>query len=198
MCKTIYQLLSAATLIVLSINLSNAETVHKCKNAQGKMLYQKTPCTENVQEVSSWTPKNTVKSPEPKSEKKTNEVIVIRQASNGHYFLEAEVNSHGITFVVDTGATTVALPRSVAKAASLWCDESMVVKTANGVSSGCTTTISELKLGRGSLVLKNVQASIMPKLDRPLLGMSILQNFDIQQKDGVMEISERKDKKEDK
>ena len=61
MCKTIYQLLSAATLIALSISPGSADTVHKCKNAQGKMLYQKTPCTENVQEVSSWTPKNTVK-----------------------------------------------------------------------------------------------------------------------------------------
>lgn len=162
------------------------------------MLYQKTPCKENAQEVSSWTPKNTVKPPESEPRKKTNEIIVIKQASNGHYYLEAEVNSHAITFVVDTGASSVALPLSVKKTASLICNEDMVVKTANGVSSGCTTIISELKLGRGSLVLKNVQASIMPKLDQPLLGMSILQNFDIQQKDGVLEISERKDKKEDK
>lgn len=198
MCKTIYQLLSAATLIALSISPGSADTVHKCKNAQGKMLYQKTPCTENVQEVSSWTPKNTVKPAEPESRKKTNEVIVIKQASNGHYFLEAEVNSHAITFVVDTGATSVVLPGSVAKTASLICDENMVAKTANGLTRGCTTVITELKLGRGSLVLKNVHAAIAPKLDMPLLGMNVLQGFDIQQKDGVMEISERKDKKDDK
>ncbi len=198
MCKTIYQLLSAAALIALSVSLSGADTVHKCKNVQGKLLYQKTPCTENVQEVSSWTPKNTVKPPESEPEKKTNEVIVIKQASNGHYFLEAEVNSHAITFVVDTGATSVVLPSSVAKTASLFCDEAMIARTANGLTRGCTTIITELKLGRGSLVLKNVRADIAPNLDQPLLGMSILQNFDIQQKDGVLEISERDNKKDAK
>lgn len=194
MCRILPQLLSVATLIALSVSFSGADTVHKCKNAQGKMIYQKTPCTENVQEVSSWTPKNTVKPPESEPKKKTNEVIVIKQASNGHYFLEAEVNSHAITFVVDTGATTVVLPRSVANAASLFCDEDMVASTANGLAKGCTTIITELKLGRGNLVLKNVHAAIAPKLDMPLLGMNVLQGFDIQQKDGQMEISERKAK----
>lgn len=191
MYRIIRRLLPIAMLIVLSINLSNAETIHKCKNAQGKFVYQKTPCTENVQEVTSWTPKTKVKTTDPEPAKKTKEVIVIKQGPGGQYYLEAEVNSHAITFLIDTGANSVALPRAVAATASLFCNEQMIAKTANGLTRGCTTTITELKLGKGNLVLKNVDAHIAPNLDQPLLGMSILQNFDIQQKDGVMEISER-------
>lgn len=186
------KLLVVVTIIVLSINLANAETVHKCKNAQGKFVYQKTPCTENA-EVTSWTPKTAIKTADPEPVKKTNEIIVIKQGPGGHYFLEAEVNSHAITFLIDTGASSVALPRVVANTASLFCDQQMIAQTANGLTRGCTTKITELKLGKGSLVLKNVDAHIAPNLDMPLLGMSILQNFDIKQKDGVMEISERAD-----
>jgi predicted aspartyl protease len=88
----------------------------------------------------------------------------------------------------------VVLPRAVARAASLFCDEQMVASTANGLAKGCTTIITELKLGKGSLVLKNVHAAIAPNLSQPLLGMNVLQAFDIQQKDGEMEISEREAK----
>ena len=194
MPNTLFQLVLLATLTILGISISRADVVHKCKNAEGKMLYQKTPCTENAQEVSSWTPKTAVKPQKSEPGKKPQEIIVIKQASNGHYFLEAEVNSHAITFIVDTGATTVVLPGAVARAASLFCNEQMVASTANGLTKGCTTIITELKLGKGSLVLKNVHAAIAPNLSQPLLGMNVLQAFDIQQKNGEMEISERKAK----
>jgi clan AA aspartic protease (TIGR02281 family) len=194
MPNTLFHLLLIATLTALGISISSADAVHKCKNAEGKMLYQKTPCTENVQEVSSWTPKTAVKPQKSEPGEKTQEIIVIKQASNGHYFLEAEINSHAVTFIVDTGATTVVLPRAVARAASLFCDEEMVASTANGLAKGCTTIITELKLGKGSLVLKNVHAAIAPNLSQPLLGMNVLQAFDIQQKGGEMEISEREAK----
>jgi clan AA aspartic protease (TIGR02281 family) len=194
MCKIILQLLSIAVFITLSINVSSADMVYKCKNAQGKMLYQKTPCAENAQAVNSWTPKTKVKLPEQEPTKKVNEIIVIPQGPGGHYFLDAEVNSHSLTFVVDTGATMVALPRAVAASASLFCNEKALMDTGNGRTGGCTTTITELKLGKGSLVLKNVQAVIMPNLNQPLLGMNVLQNFNIEQKNSEMQLSDQKDK----
>ena len=193
MLKIILQLLSAV-FAILSVSISSADTINKCKNAQGKMLYQKTPCADNALAVNSWTPKAQVKSPEQEPAKKINEIIVIRQASNGSYFLEGEVNSHGLTFVIDTGASVVSLPRAFASSASMFCDNKVILETANGQSGGCTTIITELKLGRGNLVLKNVRALIVPNLSQPLLGMNVLQNFNIEQKNGEMQISDQKPK----
>jgi clan AA aspartic protease (TIGR02281 family) len=191
MRKTTVQLLSIVTLIIFGTGVSSADMVYKCKNAQGKMLYQKTPCAENAQAVNSWTPKTKVKLPEQEPTKKVNEIIVIPQGPGGHYFLDAEVNSHSLTFVVDTGATVVALPRAIAASASLFCNEKALMDTGNGRAGGCTTIITELKLGKGSLVLKNVQAVNMPNLNQPLLGMNVLQNFNIEQKNNEMLLSDQ-------
>jgi clan AA aspartic protease (TIGR02281 family) len=190
MRKTTIQLLSIVTLVIFGTGVSSAEMVYKCKNAQGKMLYQKTPCAENAQAVNSWTPKTKVKLPDKEEPtKKVNEIIVIPQGAGGHYFLDAEVNSHSLTFIVDTGATTVALPRAVAASASLFCNEKALLETGNGRTGGCTTIITELKLGKGNLVLKNVPAVIMPNLNQPLLGMNVLQHFNIEQKNNEMQLS---------
>jgi clan AA aspartic protease (TIGR02281 family) len=165
--------------------------VYKCKDSQGKLLYQKTACAESNKEVISWTPKTEVKPVEQETPKK-NEATVIKQGAGGHYFLNGEINSHFVTFVVDTGATMVALPRSVATSASLFCNDKVVMDSANGTSGGCTTTITELKIDKR--VLKNVTAVIMPNLSQPLLGMNVLGGLNIEQKEGEMKISDRERK----
>ena len=157
------------------------------------MLYQKTPCTVNAEEVGSWTPKTEVKVSTESAEKKISEPLVIRQGQGGHYFLGGEVNSHALTFVVDTGATIVSLPSGFANAASMFCNDKVMIDTANGRSgTGCTAMITELKLGE--FVFKNVSALILPNLSQPLLGMNVLQNFDIQQKNKEMRLSAREAK----
>jgi clan AA aspartic protease (TIGR02281 family) len=193
MRKIILQLLAIAVFSALAIGVSSAATVYKCKNTQGKMLYQKTPCAADEQAVNSWTPKTDAKPPAQETEK-TKEIIIIKQAANGSYFLEGMVNSHALTFVVDTGANIVALPRSVAASAYLHCNQDVLMETANGRAKACTTMITELKLGKGGLVLKNISAVISPNLSQPLLGMNVLKNFNIEQKNGEMQISEQEAK----
>jgi aspartyl protease family protein len=188
MRKHIFKLVSLATLSLLSISICSAGMVYKCKNAQGKLLYQKTPCTEEAQAVSSWTPNTKVTAPSPKDPKKTTAPVVIKQGEGGHYFLSAEVNSHALTFVVDTGATIVSLPTAFAKSATLFCNDKGLIDTANGPAKVCTTTITELKLG--NFVLSNVNALIVPNLSQPLLGMNVLNLFNIEQKDNEMKLSE--------
>lgn len=187
MRKNTFSLLSVAIFTLLTINISSAAMVYKCKNAQGKLLYQKTPCTEEA--VSSWTPNTKVKLPTEEPKKRNLEVLVIPQGQGGHYFLNGEVNSHGLTFVVDTGATMVSLPRAFAASASLFCNDKAVIATANGQSNVCTTIITELKLG--NFLFKNVTALIVPNLGQPLLGMNILQGFNIEQKNEEMRLSEQ-------
>lgn len=189
MRKTSLQLVSLVVFATLSMSVSGASVVYKCKNAQGKLLYQKTPCT--VEEISSWTPKIDVKLPIQEPVKKP-KALVIKQGKNGHYFLEGEVNSHKLTFVVDTGASIVALPRDFANSAALSCNDNVKIDTANGMSNGCTTKISELKVGQ--FVLNNVIAVISDNLTQPLLGMNALQSFNYEQRNGEMKLSEPDDK----
>lgn len=183
MAKNSMLLLSA---IALSMPGSYAfgEMVYKCRNEQGEMKYQKSPCAEDVQTTSTMLEIKTTK-PVIK-EKKT---LVIDQHPNGHYFLEAEVNSTPLTFVIDTGASVVSLPSAVANAAEIKCAKQVVMDTANGLAKACAVTIPKLKFA--SFIIEDVAAVVVPNLSEPLLGMNVLQQFNISQDHGRMRITER-------
>ncbi|MSP28249.1 MAG: TIGR02281 family clan AA aspartic protease [Methylococcales bacterium] len=178
---------SLLLIVITSLNISicNADMVYKCKNEQDKLMYQKTPC-EAKQAVSSWTPKTKVRLPE--LVKKPAQALVLKQGRGGHYYLDAEVNSHALTFVVDTGATMVSLPQGFAGTASMFCNDKGQIDTANGRANVCTATITELKLG--NLVFKNVTALLVPNLSQPLLGMNVLRSFNIEQMEEEMTLSQ--------
>lgn len=180
-------------ILFFNITVVYADVVYKCKTGQGKMQYQKTPCHQNTEEIATWTPKaNVVKLSGDSIKTEKTEPIILKKGQGGHYFLSAEVNSHAITFMVDTGATIIALPKSIAKNANMFCDEKVLMRTAGGNTNGCTAIITELKLG--DLSFKNVTAAIVPKLSQPLLGMNVLNHFNIEQKDGEMRLTAREDK----
>lgn len=183
MPKNSMLLLFVIAVTPLSMN-AFGDTIYKCRNQQGKMIYQKSACIENVQTISSWAEtKSKTEQPIPKK------TLVIEQSSNGHYFLEAEVNSTALTFVVDTGASVVSLPSSVARAAEIECKDQVKINTANGLADVCSVVIPKLKFG--SFLIEDVVAVIVPNLSQPLLGMNVLQEFNIVQDHGQMRISER-------
>lgn len=116
-------------------------------------------------------------------------LYVVKQRGDGHYFLDGTINGKPLTFLVDTGASAVSLPREIAYLANMSCDEQVRMSTANGTASACLSVISTLKFG--PFLLKNVPATIVPNLDQPLLGMNVLQQFKIEQENGEMKISSR-------
>ena len=187
MRKNIMQLLSAAALITLSLNVSG-DTIYKCKNQQGKLLYQKSPCKENVNTISSWTTSAKAQPPAHEPEKKNIEFI-IKQNPNGYYFLDGAINGKALTFVIDTGASFVSLPSSTAYGARISCKDKIDMQTANGSIKGCSTTIK--KLNFGPFVIKDVMAVIAPNLSQPLLGMNVLQQLKMAQEKGEMRLSTR-------
>ncbi len=176
-------LLLIVVLSTLSINASG-EMVYKCKNQQGEMKYQKSACAEDVQASSALVEIKTTK-----AVIKAKKTLVIDQQSNGHYFLEGEVNSTALTFVIDTGASVVSLPSSVARDAEINCKKQVMMSTANGLANACTVIIPKLKIG--SFLIEDVAAVVAPNLSEPLLGMNVLQQFNIVQDHGQMRISER-------
>ncbi len=97
-------------------------------------------------------------------------------AQGGHFFADAEVEGRTLTFMVDTGASVVALGRDDARKLGLNPADrefTQVINTANGVTKGAPVTLGSLAIG--PIDIRNVEAVIVDaQMPGPLLGMSFL------------------------
>ena len=108
--------------------------------------------------------------------------VVLQRNKYGHYVTSGEINGQPVTFLLDTGATGVAIPGAVASRLGLRRGQAFVTRTANG-----TTTSYAARLGHvsvGGIALQDVQAGITPGLqtDEVLLGMSFLKHIEFTQR----------------
>lgn len=104
--------------------------------------------------------------------------VTLQQGRGGHYVANGTINEQSVTFMLDTGATQVAIPQRVADDLGLVRGREVRVNTANGVATAYTTEISSL--GLGDIRLPDVEAHIVPgfESDAILLGMSALSRLD--------------------
>lgn len=179
MKREIVAILSAIILAMLCSGAS-AASVHKCKNQQGALIYQETPCKQDVQAIAKWGAAEM---------QQLDGMLILKQRGNGHYFLDAMVNDKALTLLVDTGASGVTLPMSFALSARIDCRNKIMMQTANGVAEACTTIIPKLTIG--PFTLTDVPAIISKNLSQPLLGMNVLEKFKVEQNNGEMRISTR-------
>ncbi len=164
-------------LISIFSHATSAE-IYKCLTNGRDATYQNSPCAESKQ--------TEIKVNLPPVERKQ---ITLKQFQ-GHYFMAGEINGTKSTFLVDTGASSISLPLSLAKQAKIICSEKFVtVNTANGETHVCIANVSKLSLS--PFEFKNIEVLIHPNLEMPLLGMSVLQKFNIEQRNGEMHLSER-------
>ncbi|MEO5688434.1 MAG: TIGR02281 family clan AA aspartic protease [Burkholderiaceae bacterium] len=104
--------------------------------------------------------------------------IVLPAGSGGHYAGLGSINGHPIQFVVDTGATTVAMGADVATQLGLDPKSSTAVAamTANGAVSARVLTLNSVRVG--DVTVYNVEAMVMPQsMPIVLLGNSFLSHF---------------------
>ena len=98
------------------------------------------------------------------------------KAADGHYWAEANVNGTRVRFLVDTGATAVALTLADAQRlglqpADLKYDASVI--TADGKARAAKVTLASISIGAAHV--DNVDALVIEKgLQTSLLGMSYL------------------------
>lgn len=178
--------ISSAFVLILLTSVAVADgMVNKCQDRTGKLIYQASPCAKTDVAVSSWAAHGEV-APALEEGQVSNHTLVLKQQGN-HYFVSGAINGKSLNFVVDTGASVVALPRKMAYAAQISCKEQISMQTANGASNGCTAIIARLKIGH--FLLKDVNAMVAPNLSQPLLGMNVLQQFRIEQDNGEMRLS---------
>jgi aspartyl protease family protein len=105
--------------------------------------------------------------------------ITLDRSADGHYYIDAQVNSGTVKFLVDTGATVVALDLEDARAAGLRTDTlvfNIPVQTAAGQAMAAPVIIPVLTLEGHAF--SNVQALVMRGGGQSLLGMSVLNQFD--------------------
>src|SRR5215212_4998208 len=86
--------------------------------------------------------------------------ILIKADRQGHYWLEGSINGEACKFIIDTGATLVAVPEDLAKKFGLTGQYPIMAQTAGGQIKGELTRIKHLKFAQFSL--NNVKAVIIP------------------------------------
>lgn len=120
------------------------------------------------------------------------QTVTLSADTRGHFVTMGAVNDRPVQFVVDTGATLVALP--AADAVRLGLDyrkgEVAVTKTAGGVVPVYKVRLDKVRLG--SIELSGVDGVVIEKgLEIALLGMSFLSRVDMRHEGQLMTLTRR-------
>jgi len=112
--------------------------------------------------------------------------VVLERNRAGHFLATGRINGEPVEFLLDTGATYVAVSSELADRLRLETTGSAWFNTANGRVRGDLTTLDEVSLG--GFAAHEVRGSISPGMegDMALLGMSFLNRFDIEIRDARM------------
>ena len=114
--------------------------------------------------------------------------IVLQRNAYGHYVTSGTINGYDVTFLLDTGASDVAIPESVASEIGLKKGQSIIIKTANGNARAYRTRLEHVAIG--DIRLYDLNATILSNItgDEVLLGMNFLKHFEILQKGQTLTI----------
>jgi aspartyl protease family protein len=118
--------------------------------------------------------------------------VTLAAGASGHVLAEGMVNGGAVRFVVDTGATLVALPGSDAN--RLGIDfrkgEAGTIQTAAGPTPAYRVKLDKVRIG--TIELNNVDGVVIENgLPVALLGMSFLNRVEMKQENGRMTMIRR-------
>jgi aspartyl protease family protein len=104
--------------------------------------------------------------------------VMLERAADGHFYAEAQVNGMPVTFLVDTGASGIALTREDARRAGIAVsagEGEVVGSGASGEVRGEFVTLE--RVGLGIKEARNMNAAVLYGGDQSLLGQSFLSQF---------------------
>ena len=118
--------------------------------------------------------------------------IVLTAGSGGHFLTAGGINGKAVRFLVDTGATSVAM--SIAEAEHLGLDyrsgQRLYVSTANGNAPAYKVRLAEVRIG--DVVVYDIEAMIVPtQMEFILLGNSFLTRFQMKRENETLTLSKR-------
>ncbi|MCU0814238.1 MAG: retroviral-like aspartic protease family protein [Burkholderiaceae bacterium] len=117
-------------------------------------------------------------------------VIEIRRGADGHYHWPGTINGVAVDFLVDTGATSTAMPARLARSLGLESVGQVRSQTAGGPVTGQVVR-ADVEL-EGGVQVRQLRVVALEGLgDRPLLGMDVLGRLHWRQAGGVLTIDLR-------
>jgi aspartyl protease family protein len=118
--------------------------------------------------------------------------IVLTADGQGHFMPQGMINGRSVQFMVDTGATVVAIGEPEAKRINIPYQKGrrVMMNTANGTAIGYEVKLDSLRLG--DVVSYNVTAVVTPQaMPFVLLGNSYLTRFQMNRTNDQMTLEKR-------
>ncbi|MCO4756452.1 MAG: retroviral-like aspartic protease family protein [Oceanospirillaceae bacterium] len=114
--------------------------------------------------------------------------VVLKRNAYGHYVAPGLINDVPVIFMLDTGATSISIPKSVADTMQLRQRGSSMVNTANGSITVHNVRLDSVSLG--SITLNDMRAHINPYMEgnTVLLGMSFMKHLEMVQKGDTLRL----------
>jgi aspartyl protease family protein len=118
--------------------------------------------------------------------------VTIESDASGHFLIGGEINGRNARFLIDTGASLVAIGYSAAQGLGLDLDDRQMsqAQTAGGLVRTWRVTLRSLKIG--GLRFDNIDAVVM-QADMPLvlLGMNVLEQMEMRRDGKLMRLKKK-------
>jgi aspartyl protease family protein len=118
--------------------------------------------------------------------------IVLTADPSGHFLPQGQINGKSVQFMLDTGATAVAMGAAEARRINLKYEHGQKVRlnTANGTATGYLIRLDSVRVGE--VVIYDVEAVVSPQpMPFVLLGNSFLNRFQMQKMNDQMTLEKR-------
>ncbi len=122
-----------------------------------------------------------------------NDPVNLYADSRGHFYGNLNINGASLKYVVDTGATSIAMNSGDAKFAKIDYEkgEKGMSSTANGLVPVYLVKLNTVKIG--TITLNNVEAAVLEggSPEVVLLGMSALNRLDMKRENSIMTLTKK-------
>lgn len=118
-----------------------------------------------------------------------NTTVILQRGPKDHYIAPGTINQQPVNFLLDTGASALSIPATVAQRIGLSGGIPQQVMTAAGKVEVYQVQLATVNLG--GIQLNNIQAYINPHMsgDIVLLGMSFLRHLKLLQQGDQLTLS---------
>jgi aspartyl protease family protein len=118
--------------------------------------------------------------------------VTLAAGAGGHFYADGQINGGAIRFVVDTGATAIAIPASDARRLGIDYQRGRRVstQTASGTAPAFLVTLTTVRIG--DIELQGVEAIVIEQgLGVALLGNSFLSRTDMRREGETLTLTRR-------